>query len=82
MSEDREMFEPINALVGGLAKAFAVETAEIVRALEAEELALRMETDAEGKNYVEARLKDRIAFIYPGSLGEQIKKSPVPHSGT
>ena len=68
MDEQREMYEELNALVGSIAKALEISEEETVKALEANQIAIGMETDEEGRNYVGIAFRDKSARIYQGAI--------------
>lgn len=76
MSEDREMYDEITALVGSIAKALEISEEETIKALEANQIAMGLEVDEEGRNYVGVAFRDRSARIYPGAI-KHAPEAPV-----
>lgn len=68
MSDNREMYDEINALVGSLAKAFEIDEKQVVEDLEAGRIALDMAEDENGNRYLAAVRGDRTARIYQGAI--------------
>ena len=71
MTENREMFTEINALVGAIAKALDMDEKEVVAALESNRLAMALGEDESGNRFVEAKLGDKAARVYPGAIHHQ-----------
>lgn len=68
MEESREMFDEINALIGSVAKAFAVSETEVVTAIEQGRLGMEMATDDDGRHFIAATLDERSVRIYQGAI--------------
>jgi len=68
MEDNREMFEEINALLASVAKALEMEPEDAVRAIEAGEIAMGMETDEEGRNYIGVAHRGKVSRIYQGAI--------------
>ncbi|GAA0582145.1 hypothetical protein [Caenispirillum bisanense] len=68
MSDNREMYSEINALIGGLAKAFEIDDKAVVADLEAGRISLDMAADENGNRYIAATRGDRTARLYQGAI--------------
>lgn len=68
MSDNREMYNEINALVGSLAKAFEIDDKLVVEELEAGRIRLDMAADDNGNRYISATRGDRTAKLYQGAI--------------
>ena len=62
----REMHTEISALIGSLAKAFAMSESETVRAVERGSIAMDFGQDANGNRFVAAVFDGQTARIYTG----------------
>lgn len=71
---EREMYEEINTLIESLGKAFDMKGEDVAKAVEAGALLLKLSVDGDGEKYVEARLGEKIAFVYPGNMRADMKK--------
>jgi hypothetical protein len=71
MSENREMYSEVNALVGAIAKALELTNEATVKALEDQSLSLLFGEDEEGQRFVEASHEGRSARIYQGAIHHQ-----------
>ncbi len=68
MSDNREMYSEINALIGSLAKAFEIDDKTVVADLEAGRINLDMAADENGNRYLAATRDDRTARVYQGAI--------------
>jgi hypothetical protein len=68
MSENREMFEEVNALLAAVAKALDLNAEDCVRAIEAQEIAMALEVDDKGQNFVEAQYQGKTVRVYQGAI--------------
>ena len=66
--ENRELYSEIAALIGSLAKSFAIKDSEVAAALESGAMALDFGRDANGNRYVAARYQDQTARVYQGAI--------------
>ncbi|MBY0508634.1 MAG: hypothetical protein K2P94_00645 [Rhodospirillaceae bacterium] len=66
--EPREMYAEIAALVGSLAKTFAMKDADVAAALESAAMTLDFATDANGNRYVAATYGGKTARVYHGAI--------------
>lgn len=66
--EQREMFDEIAALVGGLMKAFDMDEAAVISALEDNAFTMTFDIDANGNNFVLAEYGGRAARLYAGAV--------------
>jgi hypothetical protein len=66
--ESREMYDEINALVGAVAKAFDTSEMEVITAIEQGRLGMEMQSDDEGRNFVQVTFDDRVARVYQGAI--------------
>ncbi len=66
--EHREMYSEIAALIGSLAKSFAIKDSEAAAAVESGAMALDFGRDANGNRYVTARFQDKTARVYQGAI--------------
>jgi hypothetical protein len=62
------MYSEIAALVGSLAKSFALKDAEAAQALESGAMSLEFATDANGNRYVAATYGGKTARVYQGAI--------------
>ena len=58
----REMYEEVNALVGSISKALEISEEETVKALEANQIAMGMEVDEEGRHYVGIAFREKSCY--------------------
>jgi len=66
--ENREMYAEIAALVGAVAKAFAIPEAEATAALENGTVTLDFGRDANGNRYVAATRSGQTVRLYQGAI--------------
>jgi hypothetical protein len=71
MSDNREMYAEVNALVGAIAKALDLTDEAAVKALEDRSLSLVFGEDEAGQRFVEASHEGRSARIYQGAIHHQ-----------
>ncbi len=64
----REMYAEIAALIGSLAKTFAIKDSEAAAAVESGAMALDFAADANGNRFVAARYQGKVARIYQGAI--------------
>lgn len=83
--ESREMYDEINALVGAVAKALDTSEMEVITAIEQGRLGMEMQTDAEGRNFVQVQFDERTVRIYQGAIFREgdspnglVKPEPEP----
>ena len=67
-AEQREMYAEIAALVGALAKTFAMKDAEAATAVESGAMALDFAQDANGNRFVAATYAGKTARVYQGAI--------------
>ena len=67
-TESREMFDEITALMGGIAKAFALTESDTITAVEKGEVVMSFETDTNGNRFVLAHYNGQSARIYDGAV--------------
>lgn len=67
-SESREMFAELNALLTAIAKALELEPEAAARAIEAGEVAIKMEVDEEGRHFVGVTHGAKTSRVYPGVI--------------
>lgn len=68
VSDNREMYEEINALVGSIAKALDLEAETVAGDLEAGRISISMDSDENGNPYLNVVRGDRTARIYKGAI--------------
>jgi hypothetical protein len=64
----REMYAEIAALIGALAKTFAMEESAAAAAVESGAMALEFGRDANGNRFVAANFGGKTARIYQGAI--------------
>ncbi len=67
-NNQREMFDEISALVGGLMKAFDLDEAAVISALENNAFEMTFDVDANGNRFVLATYEGRSARLYAGAV--------------
>jgi len=67
-SDSREMFAELNALLTAIAKALDLEPEAAARAIEAGEIAIKMEVDEEGRHFVGVVHDGKTSRVYPGVI--------------
>lgn len=67
-AERREMYAEIAALIGALAKTFAMKDADVATALESGAMALDFAQDANGNRFVAATHAGKTARVYQGAI--------------
>lgn len=67
-NENREMFAELNALLTAIAKALEIEPEAAARAIEAGEIAIKMEVDEEGRHFVGVTYRGKASRVYPGVI--------------
>ncbi len=65
---NREMYDEIAALVGALAKTFALKESEAAAALESGNMKLDFAADANGNRFVAATFSGKTARIYKDAI--------------
>jgi len=81
MSENREMFEEVNALLAAVAKALNLSADDCVRAIEGQEIAMALEFDEKGQHFVEAQYQGQTVRVYQGAIQyapEEPETEPEP----
>ena len=68
MSDSRQSYDEISALVASVAKALDMDDSDVIFAIEQGQLGMEMCTDAEKQNYILVRYDGRIAHVYPGAV--------------
>ena len=68
---EREMFDEIAALMGGIAKAFELDESQTITALEEGVIEMVFETDANGNPFVLATYGDKSARLYAGAIKQE-----------
>jgi len=66
--DQREMVDEITALVGGLMKAFDLDEAAVISALESNAFSMTFDVDGNGNRYVLAEYEGRAARLYSGAV--------------
>lgn len=79
--ENREMYDEINALVGTVAKALDTSEMEVVTAIEQGRLGMEMQTDDEGRNFLQVSFDDRNVRIYQGAIFREGDKPDAEECG-
>jgi len=64
----KEMYEEISALVGGLMKAFDLDEAAVISALERDAFSMTFDIDGNGNRFVLAEYEGRTARLYAGAV--------------
>ena len=67
-TERREMYGEIAALIGALAKTFAIEESAAAAAVESGAMTLDFGRDANGNRFVAATFAGRAARVYQGAI--------------
>ena len=67
----REMFDEINALMGGIAKAFELDESQTITAVEQGAIEMAFETDANGNPFVLATYGDKSVRLYAGAIKQE-----------
>ena len=67
-AERREMYAEIAALIGALAKTFAMKDADVAAALESGAMALDFAQDSNGNRFVAATHAGTTARVYQGAI--------------
>jgi hypothetical protein len=70
-TKQREMFEEIGALMGGIAKAFELDESQTITAVEKGTIEMSFETDANGNPFVLATYGDKSARLYAGAIKQE-----------
>lgn len=68
VSDNREMYNEINALVGSIAKALEMEDKDVAKELESGAIRIDMAKDENGNNYLNVSRGDRMARVYRGAI--------------
>ena len=68
MTDQREMFDEIGALIGALAKGFNLGDAEIIQALEQGAVQMALQEDEQGERFIEAVYGEKALRIYQGAI--------------
>ncbi|MEQ8508115.1 MAG: hypothetical protein RIF37_17540 [Rhodospirillaceae bacterium] len=68
---NREMFEEIAALMGGISRAFELDEGQAISAVESGEIQMSFETDSNGKPYVLATHGEKTARLYSGAIKQE-----------
>ncbi len=63
-----EMHSEISALIGAIAKAFAITESQAIEALERDAVAMEFQQDSNGNRYVAATYDGQTARIYQGAI--------------
>lgn len=66
--ESREMYDEINALIGAVAKALDTSEMEVITAIEQGRLGMEMQSDDEGRNFVQVAFDGRNVRVYQGAI--------------
>lgn len=72
--ENREMYKEIATLVASLGKAFGRPEAEIIAALEKNQISLEFGRDANANRFVMATLEGQTARVYQGAIKQESEK--------
>ena len=67
-TDNREMFAELNALLTAIAKALDLEPEAAARAIEAGEIAIKMEVDEDGHHFVGVSHGGKASRVYPGVI--------------
>ena len=70
-TNQREMFDEIAALMGGIAKAFNLDESQTITAIEQGTIEMKFETDANGNPFVLATYGDKSARLYAGAIKQE-----------
>lgn len=73
-AKQREMFDEINALMGGVAKAFDLAENDAIAAIEAGSIEMTFDTDNNGNRFVFASYKGKTARLYAGAIKSEDAK--------
>lgn len=68
---DREMFDEISALMGGISKAFDIDDKAAVDAVEQGKVGMTFEIDGNGNRYILAQYKGKTARLYTGAIKDE-----------
>lgn len=72
-NDAREMYAEISALLGGLAKAFALGESDVISALESGHIEMTFETDANGNPFALATFQGQSAQLYADAVKHPAK---------
>ncbi|NKB43603.1 MAG: hypothetical protein GKS03_04920 [Alphaproteobacteria bacterium] len=70
-TNQREMFDEIAALMGGIAKAFDLDESQTITAVEKGTIEMKFETDANGNPFVLATYGEKSARLYAGAVKQE-----------
>lgn len=73
-ASQREMFEEITALMGGLIKAFNLSESDAIAAIEAGSIEMSFDTDNNGNRFVLACYEGKTARLYAGAIKSENTK--------
>lgn len=68
---NREMFNEISALMAGVSKAFDLDEAGAIEAVERGEVEMHFDTDNNGNRFVLARYQGKSARLYAGAIKDE-----------
>jgi ribosomal protein L9 len=68
VSDNREMYNEINALVGSIAKALEMEDKLVAQELESGAIVIAMDEDENGHRFLAVTRGDRTARVYQGAI--------------
>lgn len=73
-ANQREMFDEITALMGGVAKAFDLSESDAIAAIEAGSIEMKFDSDSNGNRFVLASYEGKIARLYAGAIKSEDTK--------
>lgn len=68
VSDNREMYDEINALVASIAKALEMEGKDVATELESGAIQIKMDTDENGHRFIAVERGGRMARVYQGAI--------------
>ena len=66
--DGREMYAEVNALMGAIGKAFALDAEQTARAVEAGEITMDLGADERGERFVGVTYGDKAIRLYQGAI--------------
>ena len=78
MSDQREMYEEINALLGALAKALDIPAEDVARGLEEGSIRLSMGIDERGEKFITALHNGAQVNLYNGAIQYAPEEAETP----
>lgn len=74
MDSEREMFDEITALMGGIAKAFELDESAAITEVEDGRIQMEFDEDANGNRFVLATYEGKSARLYAGAIKQENTK--------